>query len=141
MADEGENFQNCHLRHEPPIAGTQGCGGFTSYRNLNRDLKVSTGQDVHVVIQKIGYPTGQAVVAGDKVYAWRITAAPYMLPSMHRSAFSALTFRAVTTIASGYRTDWISENAYMQSRSGDDLYHLNIFCGESQSLGYCKNSS
>jgi hypothetical protein len=52
------------------IAGTQGCGGFTSYRHLNKDLKTSTGQDVHVVIQKIGYPTGQAVVAGDKVYAW-----------------------------------------------------------------------
>jgi hypothetical protein len=52
------------------IAGTQGCGGFTSYRNLNRDLNAYTGQDVHVVIKKIGYPTSQAIVAGDKVYAW-----------------------------------------------------------------------
>ena len=52
------------------IAGTQGCGGFTSYRHLNKDLKTSTGEDIHVVIQKIGYPTSQAVVAGDKVYAW-----------------------------------------------------------------------
>jgi hypothetical protein len=52
------------------IAATQGCGGFLSYRNLNRDLNASSGEDIHVVIQKIGYPTGQSVVAGDKVYAW-----------------------------------------------------------------------
>ena len=52
------------------VTGTQGCGGFMSYRHLNRDLRASAGQDVHVVIQKIGYPTSQAVVAGDKVYAW-----------------------------------------------------------------------
>ena len=52
------------------IAGIQGCGGFLSYRHLNQDLKASSGQDIHVVIQKIGYPTSQAVVAGDKVYAW-----------------------------------------------------------------------
>jgi hypothetical protein len=43
------------------IAGTQGCGGFLAYRNLNRDLNASTGKDVHVIIQKIGYPTGQGV--------------------------------------------------------------------------------
>lgn len=47
-----------------------GCGGFMAYRNLNRDLGSLVGQDVHIVIKKLGYPTSQAVVAGDKVYAW-----------------------------------------------------------------------
>ena len=52
------------------IVSTPGCGGFTSYRHLNQDLNASAGQDIHVVIKKIGYPTSQAIVAGDKVYAW-----------------------------------------------------------------------
>ena len=50
--------------------GIAGCGGFLSHRNLDRDLNASVGQDVHVVIKKIGYPTRQSVLAGDKIYTW-----------------------------------------------------------------------
>ena len=92
------------------IAITTGCGGFMAYRNLNRDLTALVGQDIHVVIKKLGYPTSQAIVAGDKVYAWEDNGCTiHARLSTALSTSPAMTSPAATTTANGSPTDWIND--------------------------------
>jgi len=80
-----------------------------AYRNLNRDPNASAGKDIHVVIQKIGYPTSQGVVAGDKVYAREDNGCTIHVAVGASGRIQRFEFRAATTTAKGFPTDWISE--------------------------------
>jgi hypothetical protein len=37
---------------------------------IESGLKTLIGQDIHAVIQRLGYPASQRVIAGDTIYTW-----------------------------------------------------------------------
>lgn len=39
-------------------------------RNMNEGLQGLIGQDIHVAVDRLGYPDAQRTVLGDKVYIW-----------------------------------------------------------------------
>ena len=49
-----------------------GLGGCVS-QNMNAGLQSLVGQNIRAAIDRIGYPDGQQVILGDKVYVWGVS--------------------------------------------------------------------
>jgi hypothetical protein len=39
---------------------------------MDRDLKALVGKDVQLIVKRLGYPDGQNVMMGEKVYMWHL---------------------------------------------------------------------
>ena len=48
---------------------TLSLGGCVS-QHMNDGLQSLIGQDIHAVVARLGYPDGQRVMLGDKIYIW-----------------------------------------------------------------------
>lgn len=76
-------------------------------RALEQRMQPMIGQDIHAVIQRLGYPAGERVIAGDTIYSWSTDRHQAMtLPSTSTTTGNVNGEPFYATTTGTQTTDW-----------------------------------